>query len=68
MYDGFCDPWDDDVIADGTEEWRRANALMDSVSGLTDWLEEDLPGRFAEMLTVVLARIPNGLKEKNDER
>ena len=67
-YDGFCDPWDDDVIAEGTEEWRRANALMDSVSGLTDWLEEDLPGRFAEMLEVILVRIPNELKEKNDER
>ena len=23
---------------------------MDSVSKLTDWLEDDLPGRFAEML------------------
>ena len=67
-YDGFCDPWDDDVIADGTEEWRRANALMDSVSGLTDWLEGNLPGRFAEMLDVILVRIPNGLKEDNDER
>ena len=29
-YDGFCDPWEDEVIAEGTEEWRRASALMDS--------------------------------------
>ena len=30
-YDGFCDPWEDDIIAEGTEEWRKANALMDAV-------------------------------------
>ena len=31
-YDGFADPWEDDIIAEGTEEWRRANALMDSAT------------------------------------
>ncbi len=66
-YDGFCDPWEDDIIAEGTEEWRKASALMDSVSKLTDWLEEDLPGRFAEMLDVVLGRLPNHEQEDNDE-
>ena len=67
MYDGFCDPWDDDVIEEGTNEWRKAGALMDSVSRLTDWLEEDLPGRFAEMLDCVLKRIPDQDKEDNDD-
>ena len=68
-FDGFCDPWDDDIIAEGTEEWRKANALMDSVSRLTDWLEEDLPGRFAEMLDFVLKRLPDQQQEKevNDD-
>ena len=67
-YDGFSDPWDDDVIEAGTEEWRRASALMDSVCRLGDWLEEDLPGRFAEMLDFVLGRLPNQEKEvSNDE-
>ena len=33
-YDGFADPWEDDIIAEGTEEWRKASALMDSVSRL----------------------------------
>ena len=41
---------------EGTEEWRKASALMDSVCRLADWLEEDLPGRFAEMLDFVLER------------
>ena len=58
-YDGFCDPWEDEIIAEGTVEWRKASALMDSVTRLAGWLEEDLPGRFAEMLDFVLPRIPN---------
>ena len=69
-YDGFSDPWDDDVIEAGTEEWRSASALMDAVCKLGDWLEEDLPGRFAEMLDFVLGRLPNQEQEQeasNDE-
>ena len=65
-YDGFCDPWDDDIIREGTEEWRKASALMDSVCKLTDWLEEDLPGRFAEMLDFVLERVPHQQQDKEE--
>ena len=65
-YDGFCDPWEDEIIAEGTEEWRKASALMDSVFRLTDWLEEDLPARFAEMLDFILPRLPKHEKEDND--
>ncbi len=67
-YDGFADPWEDEIIKEGTEQWRKASALMDSVSRLTDWLEDDLPGRFAEMLDFVLERIPNREQEDNDDR
>ena len=66
-YDGFSDPWEDDVIAEGTEEWRKASALMDSVCKLGDWLEDDLPARFAEMLEFVLERLPQQDKEDNDD-
>ena len=65
MYDGFADPWEDDVIEAGTEEWRKASALMDSVTQLANWLEEDLPGRFAEMLDFTLGGLPNQDKENN---
>ena len=41
---------------------------MDSVSRLTDWLEDDLPGRFAEMLDFVLERIPNREQEDDDDK
>ena len=65
-YDGFADPWDDDLIAQGTEEWRQASAVMDSVSRLADWLEDDLPGRFAGMLDFVLERLPDQEQEDNE--
>ena len=67
MYEGFSDPWEDEVIEAGTEEWRKAVALMDSVGNLTDWLEDDLPGRFAAMLDVVLGRLTDQETEVNDE-
>ena len=69
-YDGFSDPWEEEVIAEGTEEWRKASALTDSVIKLADWLEEDLPSRFAEMLDFILPRIPehhNPEQEYNDD-
>ena len=40
---------------------------MDSVCKLGDWLEEDLPGRFAEMLDFTLERLPNQEKEVSDD-
>ena len=39
---------------------------MDAVSKLTDWLEDDLPGRFAEMLDSVLERLPDKQEEQED--
>ena len=66
-YDGFSDPWGEEVIEAGTEEWREASALIDSVTRLADWLEEGLPGRFAEMLDFILGRLPKQEQEVNDE-
>ena len=37
----------------------KASAVMDSVSRLAGWLEDDLPGRFAGMLDLVLERLPD---------
>ena len=66
-YDGFSDPWEDEIIQEGTEEWRKASALIDSVTSLTDWLEEDLSGSFAGLLDFVLARLPDEQMEENDD-
>ena len=65
-YDGFSDPWEDDIIAEGTEEWQRASALVDSVVKLADWLEGDLPTRFAEMLDFILPRLPEPTTQQED--
>ncbi len=65
-YDGFSDPWEDEIIAEGTQEWRKASALVDSVVKLADWLEEDLPGRFAEMLDFILPRLPEPTTEQEE--
>ena len=66
-YDGYADPWEDEIIAEGTAEWRRARAHMESVSHLADWLEEDLPGRFDEMLDFILPRLPEHEQEVKDD-
>ena len=68
-YDGFSDPWEEEIIADGTEEWRKADRLMDSVIKLDDWLEQDLPSRFAELLDFILPRLPEPTtqQEENDD-
>ena len=66
-YEGFSDPWDEEIIAEGTEEWRKASALTDSVLKLADWLEEDLPVRFAQLLDFILPRIPEQDKEENHD-
>ena len=67
-FDGFSDPWEDELIAEGADEWRQAREVMEAVGQLTDWLEEDLPGRFAEMLDFILGRLgaPPTEKEENN--
>ena len=66
-HDGFADPWEDEIIQAGTEEWRKASAHMDSVMQLASWLEEDLSGRFAEILDFILERLPEQHKEENND-
>ena len=65
-YDGFSDPWEDEIIQEGTEEWRKADQLVASVVKLADWLEGDLPSRFAEMLDFILPRLPEPTTQQED--
>ena len=65
-YDGFSDPWEDEIIQEGTEEWRKADRLISSVVKLADWLEGDLPGRFAELLEFILPRLPEQDQQQED--
>ena len=65
-YEGFSDPWEDAIVAQATEEWQRASALTDSVVALTDWLEADLPARFAELLDFILPRLPEPTTQQEE--
>jgi len=65
-YDGFSDPWEEEIIAEGTEEWRKASELIDAVTRLAEWLEEDLPGRFAQMLDFILPRLPEPTTQEEE--
>ena len=68
-YDGFSDPWEEEIITEGTEEWRKASTLINSVTRLAEWLEEDLPARFAKLLDFILPRLPEPTtqQEENDD-
>ena len=65
-YDGFSDPWEQEIIQEGTEEWRKASALIDSVTRLAEWLEENLPGRFVQMLDFILPRLPEPTTQEEE--
>ena len=65
-YEGFSDPWEEEIIQEGTQEWQKASALIDSVTSLAGWLEEDLPGRFARMLDFILPRIPEPTTQQEE--
>ncbi len=50
----ISDPWEEELIEQGIEEWTEASAVMDAVS------------RLAEMLDFILGRLPNQHKEEKD--
>ena len=66
-FDGFVDPWDEDVIELGTKEWARAAKILDAADKAAKWLDMDLPVRFAELLDYTLPRLPDEEEEDNDE-
>ena len=53
----FGDPWEVEVINEATIQCLEASNLQDTMRQLGTWLEEDLPGRFAELLDFILPRI-----------
>ena len=57
MFQGFCDPWDDDIIEDARQRWEEARAVMNKTNRLEGWLEEDLAPRFRQMLDFTLERV-----------
>jgi hypothetical protein len=50
--------WTDDNVQELTRQWQSAKALMDRVTALESWLEQDPAGHFAQLLDAALARSP----------
>ena len=68
-YDGFSDPWEEEIIQEGTEEWQRASALMDSVRANwpTGW-RKTCPSHFGQMLDFILPRLPEQQPDTGGKR
>ncbi len=66
----FNDGWDDQTIEYAGGEWKKAKKILTRVGQLTEWLEEDLPERFREMLDLVtlgLEKVPESPLESSSE-
>jgi hypothetical protein len=48
--------WDRETVEHLTEQWQQANVITQEVFNLCDWLEDDLPARFEELLEFILER------------
>ncbi len=48
--------WDRDEVEGFTKEWKDADALDDKVFKLVEWLEQDTPAHFKEILEFLLER------------
>ena len=51
--------WSREVVLALAEEWRTAQAIMDRVKALEDWLEIGAPRHFAELLDAALGTTPS---------
>ena len=67
-FNGYSDPWDDETIEYGTQEWQKAKEIMGQVKQLTKWLEEDLPERFGQMLDLILERLEEVPENSTEEK
>ena len=67
-FNGYSDPWDDEIIEYGTQEWQKAKVILDQVDQLTTWLEEDLPERFGQMLDLILERLEEVPENSREEK
>ena len=47
--------WSDDNVQELTRQWRDAKALMDRVTALETWLEQDPAGHFAQLVDAATA-------------
>jgi len=56
LYNGGAPEWSSENVEYLTRLWKRAVAHEDKVEKFADWLEDDLPGRFDELITFIERR------------
>lgn len=61
-------PWTGSNVAALTEQWAIAEALVDRVSALAAWLEDDLPRRFRALLLTASGRDAAGRSRRAAQR
>jgi hypothetical protein len=52
--------WTKEDVKNLTTEWQRADRIDEGIYNLCEWLEEDSPARFKELLDFLLERTTNG--------
>jgi len=59
--------WSRQTVDELAAHWKRAEQILDGIGALEDWLEEDPPAHFAELLDAALGRNP-GLNYERTRR
>jgi hypothetical protein len=54
--DAFYPEWDKGLVEQLTQEWLKAEKIEEEVGNLADWLENDPPAHFEELLNFILER------------
>jgi hypothetical protein len=58
--------WSDETVQELTEQWQKANALMERVAAIEVWLEQDRVNHFAVLLEAATAR-PSALDDEGSQ-
>jgi len=48
--------WDRETVEDLTRQWAQAELIQQELNRFCDWLEEDMPAHFAELLDFIERR------------
>jgi len=56
LYAGYAPEWDMGTVQALTRDWHQAQELEDRLGRFIDWLEEDMPGRFEEILKFIVEK------------
>jgi hypothetical protein len=62
LYTGYAEniEWSQENVKNLTTEWQKADRIDEEIYNLCEWLEQDPPARFEELLNFLLERTTNG--------